>query len=68
MTRQTMDNLGNALAMKIEPTDQLELIFPKSPTYSLFSYTLGLDADHEISQLFSYSSSKEDWSLHEYCL
>ena len=73
LTKQTLGNLGNALATKMVPKNWLESFSPKSSTCSLFSHTLscpllGLDADHEISQLFSYASSKEDWSLCEYHL
>ena len=50
--------------------NHFSLSLPPTPSSHIPYHThyLGLDADHKISQLFSYSSSKEDWSLHEYCL
>ena len=49
----------------------LSMTLPPSPCHHIpyHAHYLGLDADHELSQLFSLqSSAKDDWSLCEYCL
>ena len=51
--------------------DRLSMTLPSSPCSHIPYHTqyLSLDADHELSQLFSSSSpAEDDWSLHEYCL
>ena len=51
--------------------DCLSMTLPSSPQSHIpyHAHYLGLDADHELSQLFSSSSpAKDDWSLREYRL
>ena len=51
--------------------DRLSMTLPSSPCSHILYHAcyLGLDADHELFQLFSsLSCAEDDWSLHEYCL